>query len=38
MTQQMAAIPKGILGNLVEKVEFSRSEILDSIVFLVTGI
>ena len=38
MTQQMAAIPKGILGNLVEDVDFSRSEILDSIDFLVTGI
>jgi hypothetical protein len=34
----MAAIPKRILGNLVEDVEFSRSEILDSIDFLVTGI
>ena len=38
MTQQMAAIPKGILGNIGETVEFSRGEILNSIDFLVTGI
>ena len=38
MTQQMAAIPRTILGNVVEMAEFSRAEVLNSIDFLVTGI
>jgi len=38
MTQQMAAIPKAILGTMMEVMEFSRLEILNSIDFLVTGI
>ena len=38
MTQQMAAVPKSILGNMVEMTEFSRSEILSSIDFLIAGI
>ena len=38
MTQQMAAIPKGILGNEIRVDEYSRTEILSSIDFLVTGI
>ena len=29
MTLHMAVIPKEILGNLVEDIEFSRSEMLD---------
>jgi len=38
MTQQMAAIPKAILGEVVDQVQFSRIEILNSIDFLITGI
>ena len=38
MTQQMAAIPRIILGSAMEEIEFSRTEILSSIDFLVTGI
>ena len=38
MTQQMAAIPKVVLGDPIETVEFSRREILSSIDFLITGI
>ena len=38
VTQQMAAIPRSILGNAIEMAEFSRIEILNSIDFLVTGI
>jgi len=38
MTQQMAAVPKGLLGEAVEEAEFSRGEVLSSIDFLVTGL
>jgi toxin CcdB len=38
MTQQMAAISKAILGKVIDKVQFSRTEILNSIDFLITGI
>jgi toxin CcdB len=38
ITQQMAAIPKAILGGVMGEIEFSRLEILNSIDFLVTGI
>jgi toxin CcdB len=38
MTQQMAAIPKSVLGSIVDQVQFSRIEILNSIDFLITGI
>jgi toxin CcdB len=37
LTQQMAAIPKGILGKEVVNVSFSRSAILSSVDFLITG-
>lgn len=38
LTQQMAAIPKGMLGEPMENVEVDRSQVLSSIDFLITGI
>ena len=37
LTQQMAAVPKTMLGSSIERVEVSRTDILGSIDFLVTG-
>jgi len=38
MTQQMAAIPKVILGNAIEEAKVDRTQILSAIDFLITGI
>lgn len=38
LTQQMAAIPKGVLGEHIESAELVRTEVLSAIDFLITGI
>jgi len=38
MTQQMAAVPRAIMGQMLTNAMFDRSEILTSIDFLITGI
>lgn len=38
LTQQMAAIPKAILGHKIKDCDFDRAEVLGAIDFLVTGI
>jgi len=38
LTQQMAAVPKGMLGEFLETVEVDRNQVLSSIDFLITGI
>ena len=37
LTQQLAAIPKKLIGDLVENNSVKRQEILSSIDFLITG-
>jgi len=38
LTQQMAAIPRAVLGEELKDVAIDRSQILSSIDFLITGI
>jgi len=38
MTQQMAAIPKAVLGPISENSRFSRAEVLAAVDLLITGI
>jgi len=38
LTQQMAAVPKAVLGERLDNVEVDRGRILSSIDFLITGI
>ena len=38
MTQQMAAVPRTIIGAKVEESEISRPDVLTAIDFLITGI
>jgi len=38
LTQQMAAIPKSVLGEELEEINIDRNQILSSIDFLITGI
>ena len=37
LTQQMAAVPKEILGESIKSVSINRTEILSAIDFLITG-
>jgi len=38
LTQQVAAVPKAVLGERLDNVEVDRGRILSSIDFLITGI
>jgi len=38
VTQQMAAVPKVVVGEKVDHSEFSRTDVLTAIDFLITGI